>query len=74
MIRDPFAERAWSFYNWLQGGLLHVTISEFENMDQKLFDGFNVLSSESSRIQEEEKEMMDSGRRDLTGEHGRVRN
>lgn len=71
MIRDPFMERAWSFYNWLQGGLLHVTISEFDNMEQKLYDGFNVLSSESSRIQEEEKEMRDTGRQDLTSDTGR---
>lgn len=66
IIHDPFVDRAWGFYNWIQGGMLHLTFTEYENIDQKLFDSFNAISSESQRMKDEEKEMQDIARGSLT--------
>ncbi len=64
IMANDFINRTWDFYNWLQGGYLHLTNTEFENLDSKLFDGFNVLSRTMKQVEQEKKEMQDLGRPD----------
>ncbi len=62
VISDSFVEESWGFYNWLNAGYIHLNYSEFENLDNKLHEGFNALSSEMQKVDEEKKEMKALGR------------
>ncbi len=61
IISDPFVQEAWGFYNYLTAGYIHLNYSEFENLDYKLHESFNVISSTMRQIDEEKREMKTLG-------------